>query len=112
MLAGATNTAFGYAAFASLIYVRFHYTIATLIAGTLSIVFSYTVHRRFVFAFRGANRLPRFLVAFAVVYLVCVTIQALLLNSGYTMNSYITGAIAIAACPLISFPLNKYYVFR
>jgi putative flippase GtrA len=112
ILAGFINTLWAYALFAVFIYLGLHYMLATLVAGVVSVLTGYKLHRHFVFSFSGSGRLSRFSIVFAVMYLTSISIQTLLRETGWLVNSYANGAVALIACAMLSFALNKYFVFR
>lgn len=111
-IVGLINTVWAYAMFALFVYLGFHYALATLIAGTLSVMTGYQAHRHYVFSFKGKNRLPRFVFVFLTIYWINVSIQKVLLESGLLSNIYLVGALAIPVCALLSFWLNRSFVFR
>lgn len=55
-LAGILNTAVAYLAFALLLYLGLHYTLATLIGGTAGLIVGYCTTGGFVFGHSGGNR--------------------------------------------------------
>jgi len=111
LVVGSLNTLFAYALFAAFIFIGWHYTLATLAAGVLSVLSGYMAHRQFVFSFRGNSRLFRFALVFAANYLLSIGIQAGLIGVGLNSH-YAGGAVATVACAMTSFALNRYYVFR
>jgi putative flippase GtrA len=112
IIAGLINTIWVYAVFALFIYFGVHYTLATFIAGVVGVLSGYKIHRHYVFTFTGTGRLSRFVIVFGVMYLASIAIQALLAESGWVVNSYANGAVALTVCAMVSFALNKYFVFR
>lgn len=111
-IAGVLNTLLAYTLFAVAIYVGLHYALAVLLGGALPLLTGYHAQRRYVFMCSSRNRLPRFLAAFALVYLVNVGILKGLLGSGLAGDAYVSGAMALVPSMLLSFLLNKYIVFR
>lgn len=97
--------------FALFVYLGLHYALATLIAGVLSVLTGYQANRHYVFSFKGKNRLPRFAFVFLIIYWINVGIQKLLLESGLLTNVYLSGALAVPVCALLSFCLNRNFVF-
>lgn len=112
LIAGVLNTLLAYSLFAVAIYMGLHYALAVLLGGVLPLLTGYHAQRRYVFMCRSRNRLPRFLAAFLLVYLVNVGILKMLLASDLTGNAYASGAVALVPSVLLSFLLNKYLVFR
>lgn len=112
VVTGGLNTVFAYAIYAFAIYAGLHYTVAVFLGGVIPLLTGYTLQRRFVFFFRGGNRLARYVAVFILVYFANTGIITLLLASGISGNTYISGAIALSVCTLLSFSLNKSFVFR
>ena len=108
---GALNTALAYALFAAFIYAGWHYTVATLVAGVLSVLTGYKAQRRYVFSFRGDSRLLRFSLVFVAIYALSIGIQGALSDLG-GISHYVSGAVATVVCAAVSFFVNRYYVFR
>lgn len=112
VVVGLINTVWAYAMFALFVYLGFHYALATLISGVLSVLTGYQAHRHYVFSFKGKNRLPQFAFVFLIIYWINVGIQKLLLESGVLTNVYLSGALAVPVCALLSFWLNRNFIFR
>lgn len=112
LLAGALNTLLAYSFFALAIYLGLHYAMAVFLGGALPVLTGYHAQRRYVFMSGSGKRLPQFVVAFLVTYLLNVGILKLLLASGLTGGAYLSGAVALVPSVLCSFLLNKYWVFR
>ena len=106
-LVGMANTATAYAVFALLLYCRVHYALATFIGGVAGLTLGFRLTGRVVFRQRQGSFL-RYLMVFAVAYALNVAIQYKL--SG-RINGYAAGAVATAACFLLSFLLNRAFSF-
>lgn len=106
---GIGNTAFGYGAYAGLLYVGLEYAVASLIALVLGIVFSYTTQGTLVF--RNATRVTfiKFVVAWLLIYVVNISIIALLIRA--SLSAYLAGAVAVVPVTLLSYFVLKFAVF-
>jgi putative flippase GtrA len=111
MLAGAGRAALAYGFFAGFLFFGLHYTVATLLAGAFGVLAGYVMNHRWVFVHAGENRVARFLLVFAIAYLLSVAIQRGLAASGWVDSHYLSGAIAAAMCAIPNFLMNKYFVF-
>ena len=74
VLVGAGNTVVSYLLYAALIWVGLHYALANLLALLLGIIFSFYSQSRFVFGHGNLRSLFRFVVAWALIYFVNVTL--------------------------------------
>lgn len=109
VLVGIGNTAFGYGAYAGLLYVGLEYRLASLIALVLGIVFSFSTQGSLVF--RNATRVTfvKFVVAWLFIYVVNISIIALLMRA--SLSAYLAGAVAIVPVTLLSYFILKFAVF-
>ena len=108
-LAGAVNTAVAYLVFALLLFLGIHYTLATLLGGITGLVVGYHTTGGFVFRYRGESRWLRFIAAFIVIYLLNIGTQRALRPH---LDPYLSGAIGTLVSVLVSFALNRWFVFR
>ncbi len=112
IIMGGLNTLGAYALFALLILVGFHYTLATLLPGIISIYLGYVVNKSIVFKAKDAHKfaLLYYYLFYFIVYLLNIGIQAAL-YSLHSSNSYLNGAIAMAITTIFSFVINKWVFF-
>ena len=109
VLVGVGNTAFSYGAYALLLLVGLEYRIASLLALLLGIAFSFVTQGTVVF--RNATRatFAKFVLAWALLYLLNISIIALLMR--VPMSAYLAGALATVPITLTSFLVLKLFVF-
>ena len=107
---GIINTIFFYLIYAFLIFVGFHYTLATLFATSVGMLFSFKTFGKFVFDSNNNRLLIKFIFITIFNYFFNIFIIMQLKIFGY--NDYISGLIAVMIVAVSSFILNKYYVFR
>lgn len=110
ILIGIVNTIFGYTMYAIFISLGFNYIISVLFATILGILFNFKTIGKFVFDSHDNNLILKFFLVYTVVFLVNIAIIKVF--KYYGNNEYVSGLIAIVPCSIISFILNKYYVFR
>jgi putative flippase GtrA len=108
--AGVLNTFVAYAVFALLLYVGIHYAAATLASGLSGMATSYFLSSRWVFGYRGQNRVPRFLALFAGLYIASLAVQRLLRDDGL-FDGYTAGAIATVVTAIAGYVAGRSWVF-
>jgi putative flippase GtrA len=115
LVAGAWNTAFGYAVFALLVAClasRVHYLLLGVVANVLAITNAYVVHKFFVFKTKG--RYLREYLRYYVVYgttAVCGLGLLALLVGGFGLNLYLAQAGVLALQVVASFVWHRQFSF-
>jgi len=110
ILVGIVNTIFGYSIYALFIYFGLNYVTAVLFATMVGILFNFKTIGKYVFNSNKNTLLLKFFLVYIVVFLLNIGIIKLLKPLGY--SDYISGAFAIIPSAVLSFVLNKYYVFE
>ncbi len=110
LLVGVLNTLFGYAVFALFVYLGFHYSLASLLSTILGVLFNFRTTGRLVFDNRNNFLLWRFAMAYTVVY--GCNVGLLRMMDGYSVNMYVAGAVVVFPLALLSYFLNKRFVFE
>lgn len=110
LLVGAFNTSFSYGVYAAALWVGLHYVPANLLAMCLGTVLGFLSQGSLVFGSRDARRFGRFLVAWAAIWAVNATLIHLLVRWG-ELNAYLAGAIAMLPVVVLSFLVQKHFVF-
>ena len=110
LLVGGINAIFGYFIYALLIFLHLNYILAVLFSTILGVVFNFFTTGRLVF--KNTNNI--FFIKFALLYaaLYFFNISIIMLSSSIIDNLYINGALATVMSSLISFFVNKYYIFK
>jgi len=103
------NSVFGYSVYALFIFFNFHYSVASLFATFFGVLFNFKTTGIFVFKSRSNNLIYKFVGVYIIVYLLNILLLKIL--SGFHLNLYVAGAMALVPVALISFTLNKKYVF-
>lgn len=109
LIVGGLNTLFGYSVFAAFLYLNFHYTVAVLFATVAGVIFNFFTIGKFVFSNSEIQLIFRFVSVYVVVYL--FNISGLWFFEHIKFDLYIGGALLVLPLALISFFLNKYFVF-
>lgn len=113
-LVGVVNTTLGYGIiFASMFLLGWGPLPSNVAGYAVGLVASFTLNRRFTFKSQGsAHRdLIRFMLIFAIAWLANFAVLALLVRNG-TVHEGVAQVIAGIVYFLLSFVLNKYYVFK
>lgn len=110
IIVGIVNTAFGYALFALLIYLKFHYSIAVLISTILGVLFNFKTIGEIVFNNKSNRLILRFCMVYFITYWLNVFI-IFIFKKVISENLYLVGFLALIPVALITFFLNKYFVF-
>jgi len=110
ILVGIINTIFGYSIYALFIYLGLNYVLASLFSTIIGIFFNFRTIGNFVFKSKNNRLLFKFFQVYIIVFLVNIAIIKLFKSVG--LNDYFSGAIAILFASVVSFLLNKYYVFK
>ena len=110
VLVGLLNTAFGYSIFSLLIFLGLHYTVAILIATVLGVLFNFKTIGKLVFNNPHNHLFFKFIGVYTITYCINIILVKLLLINH--INIYLAGAIAIFLAALVSYTLNKNWVFK
>lgn len=108
---GILNTIFGYSLFAFFIYLGLYYPIAVLLSTILGVLFNFKTIGRLVFDSNDNGLIFRFILVYAITYLLNIFFLWLLKKLG-SENMYIDGFALLIPLAAVSFLLNKFFVFR
>lgn len=111
LFVGGLNTLFGYGVFAVCIFLGVHYSLSTLIATAIGILFNFKTTGCIVFKNSNNKLLFKFLAVYGLVYLLTVTILKIMYSLG-SSNMYINYAILLLPNALLSFFMMKKFVFK
>lgn len=111
LVIGAVNTAFSYVIYALLVLIGLHYSLATLISTILGIIFNFFTTGRIVFRNMDNRRIIRFILVYALTYLVNVLFLKWLVD-GLSMDKLLAGALVTLPVALLSYYLNSIWTFR
>jgi len=106
---GGLNTLFGYGVFAGFVALKFHYSLAALLSTLLGILFNFKTYGTLVFKNTSNRLIFRFFGVYGFTYALTVLAIAGLKSLG--LSSYAAGAVTAIPMALISFSLNRRFVF-
>jgi putative flippase GtrA len=106
---GIVNTGFSYSIYAFCVYLGMHYTVANLVSLVCGILFSFQTQGRFVFQNAAQGLIFRFVAVWAVLYFFNVALIAGFLQFGG--NAYYAGALALVPTTILSYFMQKLFVF-
>lgn len=110
LFVGGINTLFGYGLFAFFIYLNLHYSVASLLSTVIGVLFNFKTTGKLVFKSSDNRLIVRFFGVYGIVYV--VNIMFLKGFNWLGLNLYIAGAILILPQAILSFMLNRKFVFR
>jgi len=109
-LVGMLNTAFGYSLFSVLIFLELHYSFAVFISTVISVLFNFKTTGKLVFKNSNNKLLFKFIGTYVFIYFLNVIF--LRIFEIQNINMYIAGAVLILPMALISYIINKRFVFQ
>ena len=109
LLAG-LNTAFGYSAYAVLIYLGIHYSLAALLATILGVLFNFKTTGWLVFRNRNNRLLVKFIGTYVIIY--AINTAFLGVFNFFKADMYVAGAVMLLPMAAVAFVLNKKFVFK
>lgn len=110
-LVGILNTAFGVGLYCLFIYLGVPYDSAVLLSTVLGVLFNFKTIGTFVFKNTNNKLIYKFVAAYVLVYFINIGLIHLLLELT-KLNEYIAGIIATPIVALISYFLQKRFVFK
>lgn len=102
------NTIVYYALYSFFIYLGINYKLAVLFATLLGILFSFKTFSIYVFQEMGYKVFVKFILVYTILYFVNIYLISILEGN----NIYLAGIIAIVPVSMLTFILNKWYVFN
>lgn len=109
LVTGGINTGFSYGVYALLVFMGLNYAISNLCSLVLGILFSFRTQSALVFNSSGQGLFWRYVGVWTVLYFSNIVMIGGLIRLG--ANAYTAGAIAIVPTAVLSFFLQKYFVF-
>ncbi len=111
ILVGMINTLFYYLIFSILVFIQTDYRLAVLIASILGTLFSFFNFGRYVFNNQNKKLIIRFVSNSALIYFLNIQLVKTIYAT-FAFNLYVSGFIAIIPLTLLSYLINKFYVFK
>ncbi|MHB8947766.1 MAG: GtrA family protein [Rhodoferax sp.] len=110
VLVGVLNTTFGYLMYAVLLFVGLDYQLANLLALSMGVFFSFKTQGHLVFKNPNGRLLGRFVMMWALIYVCVITAIGQIMALGF--NAYAAGAMVLPLSVVLSYLMQKYFVFR
>jgi putative flippase GtrA len=110
LFVGGLNTLFGYGIFALFLALGLHYSLAALLGTLLGILFNFKTYGTLVFRNSDNRLLFKFLGVYGTTYL--LTVASIAVLKIFHLSAFAAGAIVALPMALISFALNRRYVFK
>lgn len=107
---GTVNTLFSYLIYAGLLFIGLNYSLANLLALVIGILFSFKTQGHFVFLNPDNRLLGRFILSWGLIYLCTIIFIGRIIAIG--LDAYSAGAFALPLNVILSFLIQKYFVFR
>lgn len=107
---GVLNTLVGYGLFSLLVLLKLAPGVALLVATVMGVLFNYFTTGRLVFAARGLGRLPWFVAAYGLTFLINLWSLNHLVATG--LSALLAQALLLPVMTVLNFVLNKLFVFR
>lgn len=107
---GILNTLFGYAAFALLLFFGLHYSLSVILSTIAGIAFNFKTTGTLVFKNNNNKLIFKFIAVYALTCIIGIIILRLAKISN--INLYLAGFASTGLCAVISFLLNKNWVFK
>ena len=113
IIVSAVNTVLAYGLYAIFIFLGFHYSLAALLPGIISIYIGYLANRSIVFKVKkqSVKTIFYYYLFYLLVYLLNIFTQACLNVLGFN-NDYVNGAIALFVSTVVAFSVNKWVFFK
>jgi putative flippase GtrA len=116
LLVGVLNTIFGYGVFALSVYAGMDYRYAVLLSTILGVLFNFKTIGTLVFGSKNNKLIFRFICVYVVIYLLNVEVlrlaDSIQVNLEPKVKIMIAGGILVLPLAIVSYVLNKLFVFR
>lgn len=110
LFVGVINTLFGYSLFAFLMFIGLHYTLAVILGTIIALIFNFKTTGTFVFNNKNNKLLLRFIIVYC--FTTVLSIIGLRICELHNFNLYWAGLFLTGVMAVITFVLQKFYVFR
>ena len=110
LVVGAANTGFNIAVYWAMLWLGLAVPLASLASLAVGIVINFATQSRFVFDNRSPWKLLPYLVVWAALYVFNLGLIRLLMS--YGLDAYVAGFLSTPATVLLSYFLQKTWVFR
>lgn len=108
-IVGGINTLFAYLLYAGLLYIHFHYALASLLSTVIGVLFNFKTTGTIVFKNKDNRLLFRFIGVYCITY--SVNVGCLRVFAAFDANMYLAGAVLTIPVALLAYTLMKRFVF-
>ncbi|WGU93824.1 GtrA family protein [Paenibacillus dendritiformis] len=109
IVVGGINTLFGYIVFSLFIFIGAHYSLASLLSTIIGVLFNFKTTGSLVFKNNNNKLLLKFCLSYGITYILNILLLSLLKKF---FSMYAAAAILIFPMALVSYVLNKRFVFK
>lgn len=109
VLVGGLNTAISYGVYSALLFIGWHYALANLAGLVVGVFVGFQTTARLVFLSANHRLFGRYVLAWASIYLASIGIIGALLL--VTSNGYVAGALAVPPVAVLSYFIQRSFVF-
>ena len=110
IVVGIVNTLFGYSIFALLLWLNFHYTLAVILGTIIGVIFNFFTTGKIVFNNKKMGLIFKFILAYC--FILVLNIVCLAIADHFGLNLYYAGLVLSGIMAVISFLLQKLFVFK
>lgn len=110
ILVGIINTIFGYFIYVLFIYIGFNYILAVFFATILGVLFNFKTISKYVFESNDKKLFFKFIFVYSIVFI--VNIFLIKYFKLFSMDEYLAGFLSIGPIAILSFILNKFFVYK
>jgi putative flippase GtrA len=110
LIVGIINTLFSFSIYALLTALGFHYSLSILLANGLGVLFNFRTISTYVFNVKDNHLIFKFSLISLIIYLLSVQSIKFLLH--VQVNKYLAGAVIALPMAILSFFLNKLFVYK
>lgn len=110
LFVGVINTIFGYSVYSILLLFGLHFTLASFLSTIAGILFNFKSIGKFVFRNTNNSLIIKFFMVYVIAYLVNISLISLV--NLFTANDYFSGAVCILPTSILSYFLNKKFVYK
>lgn len=110
LIVGGINTLFGYLVFSFFLYINFHYSLATLLATICGVLFNFITIGKLVFNNNDNSLFFKFIGVYVIIYF--LNVFFLKMFELFNVNLYLAAALLILPMAMVSFTINRKFVFK
>ncbi len=110
MLVGILNTIFGYSLWALMFYLGLHYAVSLILATIICILFNFKTTGALVFKNKSGSLIVKFIQVY--IFITALSLIGLKIAKTLGFNMYLSGFVLTIIFAIVSFLLQKEYVFK